>query len=127
MHHKTSPEIFRRAKELRSRLTPSEAMLWERLRANKLNDLHFRRQHPVANYILDFYCHEHRLAIELDGKIHDQKDQKERDLGRENNLRALGIHILRFDNDFVIQETTEALRRILITIERIKKMSDDFL
>ena len=127
MHHKASPEIFRRAKELRSRLTPSEAMLWERLRANKLNDLHFRRQHPVANYILDFYCHEHRLAIELDGKIHDQKDQKERDLGRENNLRALGIHILRFDNDFVIQETTEALRRILITIERIKKMSDDFL
>jgi very-short-patch-repair endonuclease len=123
MHHKASSEIFLRAKELRNRLTPAEVFLWEKLRANKLNNLHFRQQHPVSKYILDFYCHQHRLAIELDGKIHDQKDQKERDLSREEELISLGIHILRFDNEFVFKETHEVLRRILVTIEGLKKLS----
>lgn len=120
MHHKASPEIFRRAKKLRDRMTPAEAHLWESLRARKLNDLHFRRQHPVSKFIVDFYCHKFKLAIELDGEIHDQTDQKEQDLKREEDLKALGIHVLRFRNDFALNETQEVLRRILSTIEEIK-------
>ncbi|PZX47654.1 endonuclease domain-containing protein [Algoriphagus chordae] len=121
MHHKASSEIFRRAKELRLRLTPAESVLWERIRANRLNNLHFRRQHPVYKYILDFYCHQYQFGIELDGEIHDQSDQKLRDLAREEDLRGLGIHILRFKNHFVMQETEEVLRLILMEVESIKK------
>lgn len=121
MHHNASPEIFRRARELRLRLTPAEALLWERIRANRLNNLHFRRQHPVSKYILDFYCHQYSFGIELDGEIHDQSDQKVRDLARQEDLEALGIHILRFKNHFVIQETEEVLRLILMEIEGLKK------
>ncbi|PZX49790.1 uroporphyrinogen-III synthase [Algoriphagus ratkowskyi] len=120
MHHNASPEIFRRAKELRNRLTPSESVLWERIRSNRLNNLHFRRQHPVFKYILDFYCHQYRFGIELDGEIHDQLDQKVKDLAREEDLKALGIHIVRFKNRFVIQETDEVLKQILMEIENIK-------
>lgn len=121
MHHKASPEIFRRAKELRTKLTPSESILWERLRAKRLNNLHFRSQHPISKYILDFYCHQYQLGIELDGEIHDKFDQKERDKARQEELNALGILVLRFKNQFVIQETEEVLRLILLEIERIKK------
>ncbi|EAZ82428.1 endonuclease domain-containing protein [Algoriphagus machipongonensis] len=121
MHHRASPEIFRRAKELRMKLTPSENILWERIRANRLNDLHFRRQHPVSKYILDFYCHQYRLGIELDGEIHNKIDQKARDVAREEDLKALGIHILRFKNSFVIQETDEVLKLILVEIENLNK------
>ncbi|MBN3582554.1 DUF559 domain-containing protein [Algoriphagus aestuarii] len=121
MHHKASPEIFRRAKELRSRLTPAESVLWERIRAKRLNGLHFRRQHPISKYILDFYCHQFQIGIELDGEIHDQSDQKLRDMERQKDLNALGIYILRFKNQFVIQETEEVLRLILFEIEKIKQ------
>ncbi|MBN7817533.1 endonuclease domain-containing protein [Algoriphagus pacificus] len=121
MHHKASPEIFKRAKELRTKLTPSESILWERLRAKRLNNLHFRSQHPISKYILDFYCHQYQLGIELDGEVHDNFDQKERDKARQEDLNALGILVLRFKNQFVIQETEEVLRLILLEIEKIKK------
>lgn len=120
MHHKASPEIFRRAKELRKSMTPAEVLLWEKVRAGRLNNLHFRRQHPISKYILDFYCHQYQLAIELDGSVHNQTDQKERDLGREEELEALGLKILRFSNDSVLNETQEVLKIILIQIEEIK-------
>ncbi len=123
MHHKASPEIFRRAKELRMKLTPAESILWERIRANRLNDYHFRRQHPISKYILDFYCHQYCLGIELDGEIHDRNDQKARDVARQEDLKALGIHILRFKNSFVIQETDEVLKLILVEIEHIKELN----
>lgn len=123
MHHNASPEIIRRAKELRMKLTPAESILWERIRANRLNDLHFRRQHPVYKYILDFYCHQYQFGIELDGEIHDKSDQKVRDLARQKDLKALGIHILRFKNSFVIQETDEVLKLILLEIEHIKELN----
>lgn len=104
MHFNASPEIFRRAEALRNRMTTSESMLWERLRAKRLNGLHFRRQHPINKYILDFYCHKFRIAIELDGEIHEQDDQRARDRGRGDELKSLGIHIVRFKNQKVIQE-----------------------
>ena len=100
-------------------MTPAEAHLWESLRAGKLNNLHFRRQHPISKFILDFYCHQFRLAIELDGSVHNEKDQKERDLGREEELTSLGITVLRFPNDFVLNQTNEVLKIITAEIQRI--------
>lgn len=115
MHFKASPEIFRRAKELRSSTTEAEQMLWEKLRAGRLDGLKFRRQHPIAKFIVDFYCHQHKLVIELDGDVHLKKDQQERDFGREEDLKDLGLRILRFSNDSVIYD----MEYVLGEIERI--------
>jgi len=111
-NHKASPEIFRRAKELREQMTPAERVLWEKLRANRLNGLHFRRQHPISKYIVDFYCHQYQIVIELDGEVHQEKDQRERDKGREEELKDLGIRILRFSNDSVIYDMEYVLGEI---------------
>ena len=121
-NHNASPEIFRRAKELMGQMTPTESLLWERLRANRLNGLHFRRQHPISKYIVDFYCHQYQLFIELDGEIHQEKDKKERDKGREEDLLNLGLNILRFSNHDVLNETQMVLTTILNEIERIKQL-----
>jgi very-short-patch-repair endonuclease len=67
----TPKEIKARARELRKVMTPAEKMLWQQLRGRGLNGLKFRRQHPLGNLIVDFYCAEHRLVIEVDGGIHD--------------------------------------------------------
>jgi Uncharacterized protein conserved in bacteria len=115
-NHKASPEIFRRAKELREQMTQAEQVLWGKLRANRLNGLHFRRQHPISKFIVDFYCHQHRLVIELNGEVHEEKDQIERDLGREEELKALGLQVLRFSNDTVIYGMEYVLGEIQKTI-----------
>ena len=75
MHTGAKPEIFRFAEQLRTKITPSEKELWEFLK-QKPHGYKFRRQHPFSKYILDFYCHKIKLAIEIDGKYHDLREQK---------------------------------------------------
>jgi len=72
-----SPTIFERARELRADTTNAENALWAVIRKNQLG-VKFRRQHPIAQYIVDFYCHQHKLVIELDGGYHFEADQKQR-------------------------------------------------
>jgi very-short-patch-repair endonuclease len=115
-----SPEIFRRAKELRQQMTNSEMILWERLRAGRLNSLKFRRLHPIDQFIVDFYCHSYKLVIELDGSIYNDLDQKMRDLGREETLKSFGIEIIRFKNEEVEKEINYVLQRILLVIEELR-------
>jgi very-short-patch-repair endonuclease len=78
------------AKGLRRNMTPSEKALWQRLRSNKIAGLKFRRQHPVKYYIADFYCHEARLVIEVDGPIHDRIDRREHDQQRNGVMEDFG-------------------------------------
>lgn len=115
-----TPEIFRRAKELRHRMTHSEKILWEKLKDKKFNDLKIRRQHPAGKFILDFYCHEYKLAIELDGDVHDNVDVKSRDLGREEELNSLGITVIRFRNSQVLNEIELVFQHLLREIALIK-------
>ena len=70
-HNEASTEIIRRAKELRRVMTPAEKLIWKFLKSRKANNQKFRRQHPIGRYILDFYCRESKLAIEIDGPIHE--------------------------------------------------------
>ena len=119
LNFNSSPEIFRRAKELRKNMTSAEVFLWEKLRLGRLNDLKFRRQHPAGKFILDFYCHKYKLAIELDGEIHQDRFQKERDLGRDEELKAMGINILRFYNMEVFSNPGLVKHRILLEIEEL--------
>ncbi len=87
---------LKRARRLRRKMTLPEVLLWEKLRDRRLNGLHFRRQHPVGPYILDFYCSAARAAIEVDGAGHEHPGQSRRDLRRDRWLAENGIRVLRF-------------------------------
>jgi very-short-patch-repair endonuclease len=99
-----------RAKELRRQMTQEEKILWQHLRANKLNGLHFRRQQIIDGFIADFYCHAARLVIEVDGEIHQQ--QAEYDEERDQVLSARGLRLLRIKNEQVRQNLDSVLARI---------------
>lgn len=112
MFGNASKLIFENAKELRSNMTETEIMLWEKLRNNQFHGYKFRRQHPFDSYVLDFYCHEARVAIEIDGSIHDENEQKEYDNQRSNALELAGIHVIRFKNKLVKENIDEVLKQI---------------
>ena len=101
-----------RAKELRQRQTEEESILWERLRRNRLNGFHFRRQEPLVGFIVDFYCHEARLIVEVDGSIHAQADQAEYDIARDEVLTAYGLLLLRITNAEIRGDLDGVLKRI---------------
>lgn len=107
-------ELNEKSKEMRLNLTEAEARLWERLR-NKKMGVKFRRQHSIGNFIVDFYCIEKALVIEVDGDIHDL--QKERDEERENILKNMGCKMLRFRNEQVLNDIESTLAQILTIIK----------
>ncbi|MDO9256265.1 MAG: endonuclease domain-containing protein [Bacteroidales bacterium] len=106
-------EIFENAKELRKSQTEAEKALWEVLRSRRCGGMKFRRQHPVKQFILDFYCHEYLLGIEVDGSVHENEVAIEYDLNRTAELETLGIFILRFKNEEVLTNLTEVKVEIL--------------
>ena len=91
--------IMKRARVLRNAMTPSEKILWQYLRKKRLSGIVFRRQHPISQFIVDFYCHEARLVIEIDGDIHNQQENKEYDENRTFELENFGLKVIRFLND----------------------------
>ncbi|HEY3397717.1 MAG TPA: DUF559 domain-containing protein [Armatimonadota bacterium] len=93
------PDKLARAIELRQTMTPAERRLWQRLRANRLLDLHFRRQVVIEGFVVDFYCHSKRLAVEVDGGVH--ADTREYDAERDKILRGCEIAVLRVTNEEV--------------------------
>ncbi len=97
MYYGAGPHIFQRAEELRNTMTSAEAILWKHLHINEWK-LRFRRQHPIWQYIADFYCHKVKLVIELDGSIHDVEEVRNNDIEREKHLQNFGITVLRFSN-----------------------------
>jgi very-short-patch-repair endonuclease len=114
LHKKSHCGTFENARRFRKNETQVEEILWKRLRNGQLNDKKFRRQHPMAGFILDFYCHECKLAIELDGTIHQKENQRLYDEEREQVLVEAGITILRFEN-------SEVINNLEGVIEEIKK------
>ncbi len=103
---------FEFSKELRQRHTKPEEIIWELLRNRKLNGLKFRRQHPILNYIADFYCHEIKLVIEIDGKIHNSQENKDYDNERNKELKEEGVTTLRFSNEEVLNELPNVLKKL---------------
>ncbi len=103
-------ELRERAKTFRQNMTSAEKRLWQQLRANRLDNWHFRRQQIIDRFIVDFYCHQAGLVIEVDGPIHDT--QQAADAERETILRAHGLRILRFTNREVMNDMVTVLRRI---------------
>ncbi len=111
VHNKKSLLEIRRA--LRAGSTPAEEALWKEIRNGKLKGLKFKRQHSIGNYIVDFYCASKRLIVELDGQVHNTKDQKEKDEFRDLNLTEMDFRILRFTNDQVLSDIEQVKVAIL--------------
>src|SRR5262245_24336142 len=111
MFFNAKPEIFERAKFLRENMTEAEKLLWNELRKKSLG-VRFKSQHPAGNFILDFYCHPLKLAIELDGNIH--KGRMEYDQSRTEELEKFGIRIVRFKN--------EQLQHMEVMMEQIRSL-----
>jgi very-short-patch-repair endonuclease len=107
----TSTPIEEAAKQLRKTLTPTEQKLWQELRGGKLAGLKFRRQHPVGNFILDFYCPAYKLVIEVDGEVH--QNQTDYDSARTAQLENHGYKVLRFPDEAVIHHLETVLSKIL--------------
>ena len=104
-HHHIRSEHIAFARQLRATQTDPEGLLWSLLRDRRLADAKFRRQHPLGPYVLDFYCHEKRLAIELDGGQHNEEAGKAHDSRRDGYLAEQGIRVLRVWNNQVRAET----------------------
>jgi very-short-patch-repair endonuclease len=110
---------FDKAKELRSNMTLAELVLWKRLKNRNLFKVKFRRQHPINRFIVDFYCHECKLAIEIDGDIHLEKDYKEKDSDRDQKIERFGIKILRFSNDQIILNNKSVTDMIILKVAEL--------
>lgn len=111
MFYNAHPLIFKRAEELRNNSTPAEELLWNYLREGQLG-LKFRRKHPASIYVLDFYAHKIKLAVEIDGSIHDLEEVKRNDDQRQSNMELLGIQFLRFTNEQVFTEPDYIIEQI---------------
>ena len=103
-YEETPPHLINLARALRKGQTKAELVLWWLVRSRQMG-VKFRRQHPIDPYVLDFYCYELRLAVEVDGGQHVSTAGRARDARRTAALAARGIQVLRFSNLEVLQET----------------------
>ncbi len=99
-----------RAKELRHQMTEEEKILWQHLRADRLHGFHFRQQQVIDGFIVDFYCHASGVVVEVDGEIHEQQIDYDRE--RDEKLSTRGLRILRFRNEQIRQDLSGVLARI---------------
>ena len=105
-------DIKARARAMRKQPTAAESVLWRKLRNRQLNGYKFRRQHSIDRFIVDFYCREARLVIEVDGPVHEAPEAIEYDGARQQFLEERGLSCLRFTNEQVINDTDSVLKAI---------------
>jgi very-short-patch-repair endonuclease len=107
------PEFLDFARTLRKNQTDAEKLLWKMLRNRQIMGLKFRRQQPVGPCSLDFYCHDYKLCIELDGGQHYTNEGQQHDGQRDTFLKAQGIHVIRFSNLDVLKSLEAVLLKIV--------------
>ena len=112
LHKNSKASTYENARYLRKVQTMAEAKLWKVLRNNQVCNLKFRRQHAFDDYILDFYCHKIKLAIEVDGEVHNDPEVAAYDAARTKNLNENNITVLRFTNDEVEKNITKVIKKI---------------
>jgi len=107
-----NPKLVPLAKKLRKEMTLSEVLLWQELKGKQMLRYDFDRQKTIDNYIVDFYCKELRLAIEIDGESHEHEYRFENDIKRQQRLENLGVRFLRFDDIEVKRKINNVLNVI---------------
>ena len=113
---------YERARVMRSALTPPELKLWVALKGQGLG-VRFRRQHPIGPYILDFYCAKAKLAVEVDGEVHDDPECLAHDRRRTAWLEARGLRVLRFPARSVRDHLPEVLNAIAAEVRSVETVS----
>ncbi|HNY14514.1 MAG TPA: endonuclease domain-containing protein [Bacteroidales bacterium] len=119
MFYGAGKNIFEKAHLLRNRMTLCEKIMWDELRNRRTFKVRFRRQHPIDIFIVDFYCHEIRLAIEIDREVHLKEEVMEYDDGRTHEIEKYGIRILRFTNNDVLKHRADVIAEILNAINQL--------
>lgn len=107
-----NPKLKELARQLRNNSTKAEIILWQKLKRKQLYGYDFHRQKPIDNYILDFFCHELMLGIEVDGYSHQLVEVFKKDKVKESVLLKLGISLLRFSDEQVLKDMDNVLRAI---------------
>lgn len=120
---KLDPQLLEFAKAMRTNATDAEHLMWQLLRAKRFMNLKFRRQHVIAPYIVDFYCHEIGLVIELDGSQHGTDDAIEYDAERTKFLEVLGLTVVRYWNHDVLSRTDVVLEDLWQRCSELKNIS----
>ena len=115
MHKRTTPKVFGHAKQLHRNMTHAEVKLWARLRAHRLEGVHFRNQHAIGKYVVDFCAPGKKLIIELDGSQHIE--QEEYDKERTAYLESKGYKVIRFWNNDVMKDIDGVIRAIMLALE----------
>ena len=113
-----NPKLKPLARKLRNNSTLSEILLWEEIKNRKILGYKFLRQKPIDNYIVDFFCNELKLVIEIDGDSHDEENF-EYDMKRQNSLESLGLTVLRFDD----LEVKKDMDNVLMALEGLDQGS----
>ena len=116
---------FELARKLRKNQTIAEELLWNELRKKKMEGLKFRRQHPIARFSVDFYCHEKALVIEVDGEYHNDLEAKVKDTERTEALESLELNVIRFTNEEVICDMARVLKAISEYVKRITNENEN--
>jgi very-short-patch-repair endonuclease len=116
-------ELFNLALQMRKNPTEAERAMWKILRKFRQSGFPFRRQHPIEFYIADFYCHNLRLVIEVDGEIHTEEEIQSRDEGRSGELERFGIKVLRFTNSQVLHDNDLVDEKINSIIKELTSTS----
>jgi very-short-patch-repair endonuclease len=120
--HRIHPIVRQFARELRHPQTPAEATLWQQLRNRNLS-YKFRRQHPIEVFIIDFYCAQAKLLIEIDGESHLEESQAKYDWLRTKYLETLGYKVIRFTNDDIRYNANAVVAKIIEEVEfRIQEL-----
>jgi very-short-patch-repair endonuclease len=122
MFYGAKKNIFLRAIDLRNNMTEAEKILWEELKKKEIFKARWKRQHPIDIFIVDFYCHKFKLAVEVDGEIHLNKEILEHDDGREYEIEKFGIKILRFTNKEVFEDIESVKKRIFHEITSLSPL-----
>lgn len=116
-----NPKLKEFAMQLRNNSTKAEIILWQKLKGKQIYGYDFHRQKPIDNYIIDFYCYELSLGIEVDGYSHEFLEVHTKDTIKEARLNELGIEVLRFSDEQVLKDTENVLRAIEFYIEEFEK------
>lgn len=120
-----NPKLKLLARKLRNNSTYAEVLLWNQLKNKQLKGYDFHRQKPILNYILDFFCHELYLAIEVDGITHDSEIQQAKDKVRQSEIEALGITFLRFEDSLIKTQMHSVISEILSFVEEFENSRKD--
>jgi very-short-patch-repair endonuclease len=118
-----NPILKEIARSLRKNMTFSEVKLWNEIKNGKIKGYDFDRQRPVANYILDFYCKDLQLALEVDGITHHDEEIMRKDKIRQNELEMAGVSFLRFNALLVINKVEAAVREIIQWVEKYEEQN----